>query len=113
MHQAARLTALAALALAAFAGHAEAQIFAAPAKIYVDRKALDLSKPADARTFYKRLQIAAAQVCGGTGNAFEIDRPDHLVNCYQETLADAVAQAKAPLISAQFTRDATKVVSSR
>src|ERR1700761_8987785 len=99
MHRLARATALAAMIIATAGVQAHAQ--STPARIFVKRGNLDLSSPADARTFYKRLQIAAAQVCGGTTSDFAGDRPDQLVNCYQETLAGAVADAGAPLVTAQ------------
>ena len=100
---------LAALTVAALASQAQAEN--QPSQISVSHKGLDLSNPHDADVFYRRLQIAAATVCGGTSTVFVGERPDQMVNCYHATLDDAVSKAAAPLVTAQFEHSFERLAS--
>ena len=66
---------------------------------------LDLSRPADAATLYRRIRRAAERVCGdglssGSPIAAEPQR-----DCMQNAIADAVAALKQPLVTAAYLRN--------
>lgn len=66
--------------------------------VHVRPEGLDLSRPSDARTFYKRLQRAAWVVCmvGTRADLVPLDNPER---CYQESLGNAIRSANAPLLT--------------
>jgi UrcA family protein len=67
--------------------------------IQVSAQGLDLSQPADAQTFYTRLQNAAWVACT-RGNRADLLLPvDHLQGCYEKALGDAVRASNQPLIA--------------
>jgi UrcA family protein len=110
-----RTACLAFLAAASVAGAVAtpvlAQTVGQPLRIVVNAKDLDLANPTDAGTFYHRLQMAAAEVCGGTSAYYLGDRPDHMVNCYQTIMSDAVGRLSKPLVTAQFDREHPRMAS--
>lgn len=64
----------------------------------VSTKGLDLSQPADARTFYARLENAAWVACT-RGNRVDLLPVDNLRGCYEKALGDAIRSAKAPTLT--------------
>jgi hypothetical protein len=69
---------------------------------------LDLSRPADARTFLERLADAAQKACGGraqialAGPAAEPLARKVFQACQKEALAQAVTGVRAPLVQKLF-----------
>lgn len=63
--------------------------------LHVSTKGLDLSQPADARTFYTRLENAAWVACT-RGNRVDLLPVDDLKACYDRALGGAIRSAKAP-----------------
>lgn len=70
---------------------------------------LDLNKPADAATLYKRIQRAAQVVCGPRVSGSELWRMYDARRCVQRAIGDAVAQVNRPTLSAVHqTRTGTR-----
>ena len=65
--------------------------------LHVSTKGLDLSQPADARTFYTRLENAAWVACTW-GNRVDLLPVDDLKACYDRALGGAIHSAKAPTL---------------
>ena len=65
--------------------------------LHVSTKGLDLSQPADARTFYTRLENAAWVACT-RGNRVDLLPVDDLKACYDSALGGAIRSAKAPTL---------------
>ncbi len=86
----------AALAMASVAAGAHARDHS----IHVVLQGLDLDKPADAQKAYDRLSQAVRQACNTEHEVFVSDEAERFDICYRNTLADAVAQSKAPLLAA-------------
>ena len=63
--------------------------------LHVSTKGLDLSQPADARTFYTRLENAAWVACT-RGNRVDLLPVDDLKACYDRALGGAIRSANAP-----------------
>ena len=89
------------LALCALAGstmslaaprHAAA---AEPASVTVSYSDLQLSRPADVRVLYSRLQQAAKSVCGAPSR-YELERYAAFQRCVQAALRDAVSHINSP-----------------
>jgi UrcA family protein len=59
---------------------------------------LDLSRPADARTFYTRLEKAAWVVCT-RGNRVNLVPIDDVKGCYEKALGGAISSAKVPMLT--------------
>jgi UrcA family protein len=66
--------------------------------LHISTNGLDLSQPADARTFYARLENAAWVACT-RGNRVDLLPVDDLKGCYEKALGDAVHSAKAPTLT--------------
>jgi UrcA family protein len=66
--------------------------------IHVNTEGLDLSQPADARTFYIRLENAAWVACT-FGNRADLVPVDDLKSCYEKALGGAIRSAKAPTLT--------------
>jgi len=66
--------------------------------IHVSHAGLDLSQPADARTFYTRLENAAWVACT-RGNRADLVPVDDLKGCYEKAFAGAIRSAKAPRLT--------------
>ena len=65
------------------------------ADVTVSYQDLDLSRSADARVLYGRLQRAAESVCGAPSR-YELVRYAAFQRCVQVTLGDAVARIRSP-----------------
>jgi UrcA family protein len=66
--------------------------------IHVSTEGLDLGQPADARTFYTRLEKAAWVACT-RGNRVDLVPVDDLKGCYEKALGGAIRSAKAPTLT--------------
>jgi UrcA family protein len=66
--------------------------------IHVSTEGLDLGQPADARTFYTRLEKAAWVACT-RGNRAGLVPVDDLKGCYEKALGSAIRSAKAPTLT--------------
>ena len=66
--------------------------------IHVSTEGLDLSRPADARTFYARLRNAAWVVCT-RGDRVDLLPVDDLKGCYERALGGAIRSANAPTLT--------------
>ena len=66
--------------------------------VHVSNQGLDLSTPADARTFYARLRRAAGEVCTH-GNRVGLVPLSHPESCAEQALADAIRSAEVPLLT--------------
>lgn len=77
-----------------FAGNLAAEDKIVTVSVQVNAQGLDLSQPADAQTFYTRLQNAAWLVCtrGARVDLVPVDPPKV---CYEKALGVAVRSAKA------------------
>lgn len=67
--------------------------------LHVSAKGLDLSQPADARTFYSRLANAAAWIACTRGNRVDLLPVDDLKGCYEGALGRAIRSAKQPTLT--------------
>jgi UrcA family protein len=92
------LLAVVAVACGIFAGSVLAKDPDVTVAQRVSAQGLDLSKPADAQTFYKRLKVAATIVCTH-GDRVDLVPSDDPKGCYEKALADAIRSAKAPLLT--------------
>lgn len=90
------------VAVAGVAGASE------PPSITIHFSDLDPSQPKDAQVLYRRLQRAAASVCGWTNSA---DLPAHLhwQRCYSEALQRAVSQVSSPELLALYRSDSSRL----
>lgn len=66
--------------------------------LHVSAKGLDLSQPADARTFYSRLENAAWIACT-RGNRVDLLPVVDLKGCYEGALGRAIRSAKQPTLT--------------
>ena len=66
--------------------------------VKVSPQGLDLSRPADAQTFYRRLENAAWTVCT-RGTRVGLLPVDNQFKCYQNALGDAVHASNTPLVT--------------
>lgn len=66
--------------------------------LHVSAKGLDLSQPADARTFYSRLENAAWVACT-RGDRVDLLPVEDLKGCYEKALGGAIRSAKAPMLT--------------
>ena len=66
--------------------------------VKVSPQGLDLSQPADARTFYMRLENAAWVVCT-RGTRVGLLPADNQFKCYQNALGDAVHASNKPMVT--------------
>jgi UrcA family protein len=78
-------------AMAASEAHADE-----PAAVVVSYQDLDLSRDADARTLYRRLEHAAARACDTAPAAIDLARHQAWMRCYDAALDSAVLQVRAP-----------------
>jgi UrcA family protein len=80
--------------------------------IQVRAHGLDLTKSADAKTFYRRLQNAAWVACT-RGNRVDLEPVDDLRGCVEKAIGGAIRSAKTPLLTQIYLethtlRDAAK-----
>jgi UrcA family protein len=66
--------------------------------IHVSAKGLDLTQPADARTFYTRLENAAWVACT-RGDRVDLVPVNDVKGCYEKALGGAIRSAKAPMLT--------------
>jgi UrcA family protein len=81
-----------------FAGNVVAEDKIVTISVQVSPKGLDLSQPADAQTFYTRLQNAAWSVCT-RGTRVDLLPVYHLPGCYEKALGDAVHASNKPMLT--------------
>jgi UrcA family protein len=87
-----------ALACTLFAGNVAAQEHKVIVAIHVSTQGLDLSQPADARTFYTRLKNAAWVACT-RGNRVDLIPSDNPGACAEKALAGAIRSASVPTLT--------------
>lgn len=87
-----------AVACALFAANVSAKDKIVTDSMKVNPQGLDLSQPADARTFYMRLENAAWVVCT-RGTRVGLLPADDQFKCYQHALGDAVHASNSPLVT--------------
>lgn len=100
-------TLIALAALIAIASPAVAQVSAVAPKVVVKYGDLDLSRPAGANALILRIRQAAKNTCAGFSTRLLSEASEHRA-CLQETMAAAVAQIDAPLVSARFEQPANR-----
>jgi UrcA family protein len=93
-----QLRAVATVGCVIFAGHVLANDPNVTVTLRVSAAGLDLSRPADVRTFYSRLTTAAKVVCTH-GNRVDLLPADDQKGCYEKALADAVRSVKVPMLT--------------
>jgi len=81
-----------------FTGNVAAKDHDVTVAIHVSAQGLDLSQPADARTFYSRLKNAAWVACT-RGNRVNLAPVDDVQGCYEKALGGAIRSAKAPVLT--------------
>lgn len=91
----------AAIACALFAGRVVAEGKPITVSIQVSTQALDLSKPDDANIAYRRLQLAAREVCRH-GNRIGLEPLSNPERCAEAALSAAIRSAKAPLLTQAY-----------
>ena len=69
--------------------------------IHVSSAGLDLNQPADARTFYRRIERAARLVCT-EGNRIDLVRIDDYNTCYRKAVSNAIRSLKNPLLTRMY-----------
>jgi UrcA family protein len=88
----------AAVACALLTSAAVAKDYKVKVAIHVSTQGLDLTQPADAQTFYTRLEHAAYVVCTH-GNRVDLVPADDEKRCYEKALGEAIRAAKMPLLT--------------
>ena len=66
---------------------------------------LDLSKAAGAQTLYKRIKAAARQACGSIDGYTHMKSQSRWRECYESTIADAVASVDRPSLTALYQEE--------
>jgi UrcA family protein len=94
------------LACALCGGVAAARDHEVPVVLHISTQGLDLSQPADARTFYTRLENAAWVVCtrGTRADLVPVDNP---IACYESSLGSAIHAAQQPLLTRLYLANHT------
>ena len=88
----------AAVACTLFAGSVAAKDHVVIVAVHVSTKGLDLSQPAGAHEFYRRLQRAARVACTD-GNRVDLAPALDPEGCYEKALGDAIRSANLPLLT--------------
>lgn len=102
----ARLVVVGALAALSFGAQAgELSTEEGSAKTVIGFSDLDLSKEADARVLYSRLQRASSHVCDGYSEVRDLRTKQLFDACYQDTLARAVEDVGHASVKAAFAAD--------
>jgi len=94
----------AAIACALFAGTVAAEDLSIA--LHVSAQGLDLSQPADAQTFYNRLNYAARVVCTD-GNRVDLVPLDNPKGCIDKALATAIRSVNAPMLTQIYVANHT------
>jgi UrcA family protein len=92
---------MAAALLVFSAGGAAASDHNVTVSSHISSDGLDLSQPADARTFYSRLENAAYMLCT-RGTRADLVPVDNVKVCYEKALGDAVRAAKRPMVTLAY-----------
>lgn len=92
------LVGAATVACTLFAAKVTAEDHNVTVAILVSTKGIDLSQPADALTFYTRLENAAWVACT-RGNRVNLLPVDDVTGCYEKALGGAIGSAKRPTLS--------------
>jgi UrcA family protein len=90
-----------AIVCALFAGRVVAEGKPITVSIQVSTQGLDLSKPDDANIAYRRLQLAAREVCRH-GNRIGLEALSNPDRCADAALSAAIRSAKAPLLTRAY-----------
>ena len=101
----ARFVAIAALSFGAAAHAGDMSTEVGPARTVIKYSDLDLSKDADVRALYGRLQRASAHVCNQYSDIRDLRMKRLYSACYQETLGRAVESVGHSALSAEFAAD--------
>jgi UrcA family protein len=88
----------AAVASTLLAGNVAAGDHTVVVALHVSTQGLDLNRPADARTFYTRLENAAWVACT-RGNRVDLEPSDNAKGCVEKALGGAVRSAALPAIT--------------
>jgi UrcA family protein len=88
----------AAVACTLFAGSVAAKDRVVIVAVHVRTQGLDLSQPAGAHEFYRRLQRAARVACTD-GNRVDLAPALDPEGCYEKALGDAIRSANLPLLT--------------
>ena len=96
---------VAALSFGAASAHASDQGDAGIAKTVVDYTDLNLSKKADVRALYARLQRASERVCGDYKDLRSLAMKRAYDACYADSLARAVDEVNHSAVTAMFAAD--------
>lgn len=96
------LTALS-FGVTAHAGELSTEI--GPARTVIKYSDLDLSKEADARVLYSRLQRASSHVCNSYSDIRDLRMKRLYAACYQDTLGRAVEDVGHAAVKAAFSAD--------
>ena len=88
----------AAIVCTLFAGNVVAGDHGVTVVIHVSTQGLDLSQPAGAHQFYRRLQQAARVACTH-GNRVDLAPALDPAGCYAKALGDAIRSANVPLVT--------------
>jgi len=88
----------AAAACTLFAGSVAAKDHVVIVAVHVRTQGLDLSQPAGAHEFYRRLQRAARVACTD-GNRVDLAPALDPEGCYEKALGDAIRSANLPLLT--------------
>jgi UrcA family protein len=81
-----------------FAGSVVAKDHNITIALQVSSQGLDLNRPDNAETFYKRLDHAAWVVCTH-GNRVDLVPSDDPKGCHEKALGDAIRSAKVPMLT--------------
>jgi len=92
------LTCAATLACTFLAGTAAAKDHNVTVAIHVSTQGFDLTRTADAQTFYTRIENAAWIACT-RGNRVNLLPVDDVNGCYQKALGGAIRSANAPRLT--------------
>ncbi len=66
--------------------------------VQLSTRGLDLTRLADAKTFYRRIEHAADVVCTH-GNRVDLAPVDYELGCYEKALGEAIASLNSPLLT--------------
>jgi UrcA family protein len=104
---------VAALSCGAAQAHPADRSDAKGAQAVVNYTDLDLSKEADVRSLYTRLQRASARVCGDYKDVRILSVKRAYEACYQETLSRAVDAVDHAAVTAMYAADSRTKVAGR
>jgi len=83
---------------ALFAGNALAASHSVIVSAPINTSGLDLSRPADVRTLYRRVKGTAEYLCGSS-NRVGLAPADDPKGCFEMALGDAIRSARLPMLT--------------